>query len=48
MGRGIILVSKISDVDSRERPFRTRRRQSHLCFKMFQCHIWEPNVSELL
>lgn len=24
MGRGIILVSKISDVDSRERPFRTR------------------------
>jgi len=26
MGRGIILVSKISDVDSKERPFRTRCR----------------------
>eukprot|EP00927_Polykrikos_kofoidii_P059694 TRINITY_DN54835_c0_g1_i1.p1 TRINITY_DN54835_c0_g1~~TRINITY_DN54835_c0_g1_i1.p1 ORF type:complete len:534 (+),score=99.13 TRINITY_DN54835_c0_g1_i1:56-1603(+) len=26
MGRGIILVNKISDVDSRERPFRTRCR----------------------
>lgn len=38
MGRGIILVGKISDVDSKERPFRTRCRN---------VEVFEPNEAAL-
>jgi len=38
MGRGIILVDKISDVDSKERPFRNRCRN---------VEVFEPNVAPL-